>query len=124
MRPVPDAVAQHVDGATLGYLALEPGQELAPRWAVFGQSQRFGGFGLGSAQKGRELDQIDAVLAVVVVGVATALAHPAVVGWRLGHRTRHGWLAGMAGQCSADQPFEAAFAGISPHFLSHQIPVK
>ena len=34
VRSVPDAVAQHVDGAALGYLALQPRQELALRQAV------------------------------------------------------------------------------------------
>ncbi len=54
----------------LADLALQPGQELAPRRAVLVQGQRLGRLGLGGAQEGGELDQIDAVLAVVVVGVA------------------------------------------------------
>ena len=124
MRPVLDAVTQHVDGAALGDLALQPGQEFAPRWAVFGQSQRFRSLGLGRTQEGRELDQIDAVLALVVVEVAAAPAYPAVAGGRFGHGACRGRLAGMAGECGADQAFEAAFGGVSPHFLSHQIPVK
>ncbi len=49
---VPHAVAQHVDGATLGDLALQPGQELALRRTVRVQSQRVGSFRLGVAQIG------------------------------------------------------------------------
>ena len=113
-----DAVAQHVDAAALGDCALESGQKFAPCWAVRGQPQRFRGFGLGRTQKGRELDQIDAVLAVVIVKVAVAPAHAAVAGGRFGHRTRCGRLAGMAGQRGADEAFEAAFGGIGDgHFI-------
>ena len=71
-RTVLDSVAQHVDGATLGDLALQPGQERAPRGAAVGQRQRVDGLRLGVAQERRELHQVDAVLAVVVVEVATA----------------------------------------------------
>ena len=67
-RPVLDAAAQHVDGAALGDLSLQPGEELAPGGAVLGERQRFGGLGPGRAQEGRELGEVDAVLAVVVVG--------------------------------------------------------
>ena len=110
-----DAVAQHVDAAALGNLALEPGQEFAPRRAVLGQPQRCRGLGLGGTQEGRELDQIDAVFAVVVVEVAAAPAHAAVARGRFGHRARRGRLAGMTGQRGADQAFEAAFGGVGGH---------
>ena len=39
VSPVPDAVAQHVDGAALADLTLEPGQEPAARGAGFGQAE-------------------------------------------------------------------------------------
>ena len=39
VRAVSDAVAQHVDGAALGDLALQPGQELASRRTVLVQRQ-------------------------------------------------------------------------------------
>ena len=110
-----DAVAQHVNAAALGYLALESGQEFAACWAVLGQSERCRGFGLGGTQEGRELDQIDAVLAVVVVEVAAAPAHATVAGRRFGYRARGGRLAGMAGQRGADEAFETAFGGVGGH---------
>ena len=47
VRPVPDAIAQHVDGPSLGGLSLQTGQELAPRRAVLAEVQRLCGDGLG-----------------------------------------------------------------------------
>ena len=52
VRPVPDAIAEDVDGAALGNLSLQPDKESAAGGAVFGQSQGRGGFGLGGVQKG------------------------------------------------------------------------
>ena len=124
VRPVLDAVAQHVDGAAFGNLALEPGQELAPRRAVLGQTQRVRRLGLGRAQKGAELDHIDAVLAVVIVGVAPAPAHPAVIRRWFGCGTGLGRLAGMAGQCGADQAFETVFGGVGGHFCYSAMTTK
>ena len=80
MRAVPEAVAQHVDGAALRDFALQPRQELAPRRTVLVQRQRFGGVRLGGLQECRELDPIDTELAVVVVGIAAAPARAAVAG--------------------------------------------
>ena len=119
-----EAVAQHVDSAALGNLALEPGQEFAPCRAVLGQPQRCRGLGLGGTQEGRELDQIDAVFPVVVVEVAAAPAHTAVAGGWFGHCARGGRLAGMAGQRGADEAFETAFGGVGGHLLYNQVPVK
>ena len=115
MRPVPDAAAQHVDGAAPGDLSLQPGEELAPGGAILGERQRFGGLGPGRTQEGRELGEVDAVLAVVVVGVPAAPADAAIAGGRLRHRTGRGRVAGAAGQRGADEPFEAAFAGVGGH---------
>ena len=112
MRPVPDAVAQHVDGAALRDRSLDPGQELPPRRTVLVQRQRFGGLRLGGAQEGCKLYPIDAELAVVVVGIPATPASPAVTERRLRHPARLRRIAGMTGQCGADQPFEAAFRGI------------
>ena len=70
VRPVLDAVAQHVDDAALADLALQAGQELAPRRAVLVEVERLGRLGLGGLQEGAELRQVDAVLAVVVLGLA------------------------------------------------------
>ena len=103
VRAVLDAVAQHVDGATLGDLALEPGQKLAPRGAVLVQRRGLGDLRLGGVQEGGELDAIDAVLAVVVVGTAAGPADPAVSGPRLSNLALLGRIAGMAGQGRADE---------------------
>ena len=51
MRPVLDAVAQHVDHAALGDLALQPGQELAPRRAVLAEVERSATSGCVSRRK-------------------------------------------------------------------------
>ena len=112
VRAVPDAVAQDVDGAALRYLALQPGQELAPRRAVLAERQRLGGVGLRVAQEGGELDPIDAELAVVVVRAAAAPADAAVTRARLRDLPVHRRVAGMAGQRRADEPFEAPLRGV------------
>ena len=112
VRAVSDAVAQHVDGAALGDLALQPGEELSSRRTVLVQRQRFGGVRLGGRQECRELDPIDAELAVVVVGIAAAPARAAVAGAGLRCPALLRWIAGMAGQRRADQAFEAAFGGV------------
>ncbi len=52
VRAVLDAVAQHVDDAALGDLALQAGQELAPRRAVLVEGERVGGVGLRRPQEG------------------------------------------------------------------------
>ena len=67
VRPVLDAVAQHVDGAALADLALQAGQELAPCRAVLAEVERLGRLGLRLPQEGGELRQVHAVLAVVVL---------------------------------------------------------
>ena len=113
--PVPDAVAQHVDGAPLADLPLEPGQEPPSRGAGFGQAEGLRCFGLGGAQEAGELNQIDAVLAVVVVEVAAAPAGTGVGGRRLAHGWTRGRVAGMAGQGRADEAFEAPFGGVGEH---------
>ena len=46
-RSVLDPVAQHVDGAALDDLALQPGQERTPRRTVLGERERLRGLGLG-----------------------------------------------------------------------------
>ena len=63
----------------------KPGQERTPRGAVLGERQRLGGLRLAVTQERRELHQIDAVLAVVVVEVAAAPCHSTVAGGRIGH---------------------------------------
>ena len=117
VRAVPDAVAQHLDRAPLGDLALQPRQELAPRRAVVVQRQRLGGFRLGVVQEGGKLGEVDAVLAVVVEVAAAAPAHPAVAGGRLHHGLRGRRLAGMAGQRRADEAFEPALGRVSRHVV-------
>ena len=103
-----DPVAQHLNGAALGDLALQPGQERPPRRPVVGQRQRLGGLRLGATQEGRELHHIDAVLAVVVMEVAAAPPRSTVSGRR---------IARMPGQSRADQPFQPAFRGVRSHII-------
>ena len=112
---MPDAVAQHVDGAALADLPLEPGQEPAARGAGLGQGERLRCLGLGDAQEGGKLGQIDAVLAVVVVVVAAGPTDSSVGGRRLACGGTWRRVAGMAGQGRADEAFEAAFGGVGGH---------
>ena len=77
--PVAEAVAEDVDGAALGDLALEAGQEPAAGGAVFGQSQGRGGFRLGRAfRKARSWTRSRQYSQIVVVGVAVGPADTAV----------------------------------------------
>ena len=80
MSAVLDAVTEHVDGAAPGDLTLQPGQEAAAGRTVFMEGERFSDFRLGCVQENRELDQIDAVFALVVVRVAATPTDPAVCG--------------------------------------------
>ena len=118
VRPVLEPVAQDVDGAALGDLALQPRQELAPSGAVLAEVERLADVGLGRAQEGRELGEIDAVLAVVVARIA---ADPArAVGRRPladGVGRAGARIAGRAGQRRADQAFETALGGVGGHSL-------
>ena len=115
VRAMLDAMAQDVDGAALGDLALQPREELAPGWAIFVQRQRFRGFGLCGAKERGKLNRIDAVFAVVVEPVAAAPTHAAVTGRRFADGGRRGRLAGMPRERGADQAFEAAFGGVGGH---------
>ena len=103
-------VAEDLKG--LGNLSLEPGEELAPRRTILGERQRFGGLGLRCAKESGEMNEIDAMLAVVVVGIATNPAHTPVRGERLRNGTARSRLAGMTAQRCADQAFKALFAGV------------
>src|SRR5660397_177358 len=126
VRTVLDPVAQHVYGAALGDLTLQASWKLAPGRAVLLQPQRLGGVRLRLAQEGRELGQVHAVFAVVVLGIA---ADPAdAVGRRLlvdrvrCSSIRTARITGRAGQRRADQPFQPAFAGVGGHAAS--LPIK
>ena len=75
-------------------------------------------------QEGGELDAIDAVLAVVVVGTAAGPAYAAVSGARLSDPALLRRIARMAGQGRADEAFESALGGVGGHgqfFPSPQI---
>ena len=84
-----DAVAEDIDRAALRDLALETGEELAARGTVLVEAEGGGGVGLGGVEEGSELDEVDAVLAVVVVMVAGGPTDAAVAG---------GWFADGAGR--------------------------
>ena len=90
-----DAVPEDIDGATLGDLALEAGEELAAGGAVLVEAEGGGGVGLGGVEEGAELDEVDAVLAVVVVVVAGGPVDAAVGAG--GVRRRCGRMGGSQG---------------------------
>ena len=96
--PVPDAIAEDVDGAALGDLALQAGKEPAAGGAVFIEAQCCGGFGLGGGQKGTKLDQVDAELTVVVVVVARGPSTATVTGGWFADSSSCRRVAGIAGQ--------------------------
>ena len=113
---MPDAVAQHLDGSSLGDLALQPRQELPPRRPVLVERERLGDLGLGGMRRNAaELGEIDAILAVVVAMVAGAPADPAIGSARLHERACRRRVAGMPGERRADQALEALLARIGRH---------
>lgn len=113
VRAVLDAGTQHVDGAALGDLALQAGQELAPRRPVLAQRQRIGRLRLGFPQKARKLRQVHAVLAVIVIRVPADPARRVGRGPLVHLAGRRGArIAGRAGQRRSDQPLEAALGGV------------
>ena len=111
VRPALDPLAQHVNRAPLGDLALQASQESTPRRTVPAQVQQFRDLGLRGAQEGRELRQVDAVLPVVVLRVA---AYPArAIGRRpLARRVPRRHIAGAARQRRGDEAFKTLFAGV------------
>ena len=117
MGPVLDPLAEHVDDAALADLALEAGQELPAPWTIVFQAQPLEGIRLRFDEERQELGQIDRVLSVVVVRVAADPAGSTRGGGGFAFQTclRQYGIARGASQCCADQPFEAAFAGIGGH---------
>ena len=115
MRPVLDPIAEHVDDTTLANLALEAGQELAPRRTPFVERQRLGGLRLRGLQECLDLDPIDTELTVVVVGCAADPARSVFAARHFRDVAFSRWIARMTGERRADQPFEAPFAGVSRH---------
>ena len=117
VRTVLHALPQHVDGPALGDLPLQPSQELAPGRAILSEAQRRGSDRLSGVEEGRELGQVDAVLAVVVVRVA---AYPAeAVDGRplLQHAAFRRRVAGRARQRLADQALQPPLAGVGGHAM-------
>ena len=110
-----DPVAQDIDGAALADLALEAGEKLAACGAVFVEADSGSGVRLGGVEEGAELDQVDAVLAVVVVMVAGGPADAAVRGRTFPDGAAGRGIARVAGQGLADEPFEAAFGEVGRH---------
>ena len=119
MRAVPNAVPQHVDGAPLIDFAFQTGEEAAPRGAVVAEVEGFCGFRLRVMEKGAQLGQVHAVLAVVVAGIAADPAH-AVAGGPLAHHARLRRIAGLpvnAVQMRLSSPFSlvSVVIGLWPH---------
>ena len=75
---------------------LQARQELAPRGSIFIEGKRLGHLRLGLVQEGRELRQVDAVLAVVVFWVAADPVCATVGPWFFGHYARSVRITGLA----------------------------
>ena len=115
VRAVADTVAQHVDGAALADFALYSCEKLASNRTVLEESQRLTRLWLSSPKESGQLDQIEAMVAVVVEPTSGAPTHPAIgtVCFPDGVRLRR--FAWIARQCDANQPFETLFACVGGH---------
>ena len=94
---------------------METGEKLAARRAVLVEAEGGSGRRLGGVEESTELDQVDAVLSVVVVMVAGRPADAAVRGGTFTYGAT-GWrIAGVAAESFADEAFEAAFGEVGAH---------
>ena len=109
--------SQDVDGAAPGYFTLQPCQELLPGRSVFVKGKGGNGVGLGFAQERGELHQINAILAVVIVVIASTPADAAVARRRLADSSRSGRLARVSRQRGADKAFQSCFSRVGSHLL-------
>ena len=116
VRPVLDALAEHVDGPALRDLSLQSSQELAPRRTVLAQVQRFCRVGLGGVEEGGELGEVYAVLPVVVLRISAYPAR-AVAGRPLARGLLLWRIAGSSRERRADEALEALLAGVGGHAI-------
>ena len=124
--PVLEAPAEEVDGAALADLALQAGEELAAGGAILLKPQPLVGVGLGFPQESQQLREVDRELAVVLGGVAADPPGSSGLGGGLALAVHPllGAITGISGQGDADQPLQAAFAGVSRHWASRPAIVK
>ena len=114
VRTVSDAVAEHVYGSALAYLTPEAREEVAPCRAVVVETEGGGDIGLGCAEEGGKLREVDAELAVVVGGIAAEPAG-AIAGRAFVHAVLLRRLARAACEGCADEGLEASFGGVGGH---------
>ena len=95
VRAVLDAVAQHVDHAALGDLALERRQEFLPGRAGVRKIEVIDQFRLRRGQESGELSQVNGEFAFVLLGIAL---NPA-----------------SGGHVRYNQAFQALFTGVGLH---------
>jgi len=116
VRPVLDAVAQHVDHPPLADLPLQPGQELPTGRTILVQAKILRRLCLRGTEKLAKLHQVHRVLAVVVAGIAVnpsraAIGHVAFSNCSgLGGERRSG-----ASHRHADQALQALLGGVGRH---------
>lgn len=91
-----NAVAQHVDDAALGDLALQPVQELQPLRSILGDAKRLDSLGLCRVEEVEQLRQVNGVVPVEI------LRSP-------GDVTR------LVNERADDEAFEAFLAGVRRH---------
>ena len=108
-------VAQHVDGTPLADLALESCEKPTPKRTVLGESQGLRCLRLGIPNECGQLDQIEAMVAVVVQPAPGAPSDPSIGAVLIPDGVRLRRFAWVAGQGDADQPFETLFARVRGH---------
>src|SRR5579862_8542109 len=116
MRSVLDSMPQHVDRPALRDLPLDPRQNLASGRTIRAEVQHLSRLRLRLAEEGRELRQIHAVLAVVILGrtanPANAVGGRALADLPAAGRTE---VAGGASERGADEPLQTSLAGVGRH---------
>ena len=92
------------------------GRETCGGWgAVLLEAESGGGVRLRGVEEGAELDQVDAVLTVVVVMIARGPADAAVGGGTFPDGAAGRGIAWVTGQGLADEAFEAALGQVGGH---------
>ncbi len=117
-----DPLAEDVDDAAPGDLALEAVEEAEAGGADLVEVELGDDLGLGGVEEGEELGGVDGVGAVVVVGIALDVVAGPVADALLCDQAGQGETGRAAGEAGDDEAFQAAFGDVSRRHRRHRRP--